>query len=68
MNFLASLQQFGHFNVILKLIVEPELFLGEHTVFYNSFPELNFRELHRYLESVTPSHHSSSKLNFRDDL
>ena len=52
----------------LKLIVEPELFLGENTVFYNSFRDLNCRELHRCLESVTPSHHSSSELNYRDDL
>ena len=30
--------------------------------------DLNYRELHCCLESVTPSHHSSSELNFRDDL
>ena len=65
---LVSYCKFGHFNAILKLIVKPELFLGEHTVFYNSFTDLNCLELHRCLESVTPSHHSSSELNFRDDF
>ena len=68
MQFYASYCEFGHFNIILKLIVEPELFLGQLPVFYNSFTDLNCRELHRCLESVTPSHQSSSELNFRDDL
>ena len=29
------------FDTILKLIIVPKLFLGEHTVFYNSFTDLN---------------------------
>ena len=49
-------------------IFGPEIFLGEHTVFYNWFTDLNCRELHRCFENVTPSHHSSSELNFRDAL
>ena len=55
---------------VYKLVItlQNTLFLGEHTVFYNSCTELNCREMHRCLESVTPSHHSSSELNFRDDL
>ena len=64
----ASYCKFGHFNAILKLIVGPQLFLDEHTVFYNSFTDLNCRELHRCLESVIPLHRRSSELSFRDDL
>ena len=69
MNYLVmEYCKFGNFNAILKLIVGPELFLGEHAVFYNSFTDLNCWELHLCLESVTPSHHRSSELSFRDDL
>ena len=49
-------------KVILKLIVEPELFLGEYTVFNNSFMDLNCPELHSCLESVTLSNHSSEMI------
>ena len=40
------------FNAILKLIVGLEIFLGEHTVFYNLFTDLNCQELHRCFENV----------------